>query len=589
MEKSYGLISIKSVQDYLGVRGPLGSVLARVVYGLLGLKKVNAYYPPVSSLHGPEFACGLMRELGVSVEPEGLDRIPAEGPIIIVCNHPYGMIDGLSLLSRVGTIRPDLKIITNFLLSGIENLKDCFMPVNPFADRPGLRSSLPGLRAAMNHLLSGGALAIFPAGQVSSYDNPQHVVRDIDWQPTMMKLVSGAGVPVVPVYFSGQNSDTFHRLGRISPVLRTIRLPYEMTNKHGYKFTMRVGPAVPAAEIASYKDMDELALYLRNRVYAMEGESGTVRTVNASEDVAPAQSPEAIRKELEARECDKLFEVGPYACYLSEYDDIPAIIQEIGVRRELTFRSVGEGTGKAIDLDSYDPYYKHLHLWIRDTCELVGCYRLGIGSDIMRDKGIRGFYSDFFYHYDDAMAPMLRQTIELGRSFVVEAHQNEPLPMDLLLKGVLYATAKTPGIRYFMGPASTSSWYPTLYRSLIYQYMVSNCLNKEYSKYVHPDSGYKPDFGRVVPDRILAAPSIEAFNRQLIRLSGGVYRVPALVKKYIKFGCSLLAFNVDHDFNDALDILVLVDTFHLSKDDIDSHTKEIEDKTEFYSRFHTKA
>ena len=135
-----------------------------------------------------------------------LEYLPKEGPFIVVSNHPYGAIDGMIMLSILGKIRPDIKILTNFMLSYIPNLSDNFFPVNPFTDKPGLKSSLGGLKMAKEHLRCGGALGLFPSGEVSSNVNKEKVVKDIPWQISVVKLIRNSGVPVVPLFFGGREN-----------------------------------------------------------------------------------------------------------------------------------------------------------------------------------------------------------------------------------------------------------------------------------------------------------------------------------------------------------------------------------------------
>ena len=195
---------------------------------------------------------------------------------------------------------------------------------------------------------------------------------------------------------------------------------------------------------------------------------------------------EMKEKEIASIAPDKLFEVGNYECYLSEAENIPELMHEIGVCREETFRAVGEGTNSSIDTDKYDTYYRHLVLWDKEKKMLVGAYRFGMGAQIMEKYGIDGFYSNTLFRYKKGFAGHLSQSMELGRSFVVPACQKDPLALMLLIKGIMYTLIKNPQVRYLIGPVSISAWYPYFYRSLMVHYLESRQSLPHLRKFVSP-------------------------------------------------------------------------------------------------------
>lgn len=381
------LINKSDIRKALPVKGPLGALIASCAMSLLGLNRINRLYPQFGAYKGREFTKEAMKTFGISTDilPEEVEYIPKEGPFIIVSNHPFGGWDGIVLYNTVAAVRPEFRILTNFILSMIPNLRDSFLAVNPFSDRKQLRSSLPGLKAAMETIERGGCVGIFPAGEVSTYYKGRRYPADKEWTHTVMKLVTSCKVPVLPVYFDGSNSRTFHLLGRIHPMLRTLSLPRELLRRSGGTVTMRIGRLIPAGEIARWSDPRELGRMLRNRVYAMEA---NVPRNEEGQQISAVQEPlmppvplSELRREMEA--LTPLFEASRYQCFLADTAQIPFMMQEIGRRREESFRQVGEGTGAEIDTDSFDTYYKHLILWDNEAGQLAGAYRLGIGREIM--------------------------------------------------------------------------------------------------------------------------------------------------------------------------------------------------------------
>lgn len=590
------VINKSDVKNAIKVKGVAGNLLADLLMRILGINKVNEIYSHISDYEGLEFADKLIEYLNVTCDvlPDELEYIPKDQPFIIVSNHPFGAIDGVMMLSVIGKQRPDLKILTNFILSYIPNLKNYFFPVNPFTDRPGMKSSLAGLKMAKEHLAAGGVLGLFPSGEVSSNKNKERVVKDIEWQPSIIKLIKGAGVPVVPVYFNGGNSRFFHLVGRVNPYLRTARLPHELANKRGKTISLRIGKPIMPTELEEFKDIKNLGKYLWNRTYALEANlpcGKTSQNVEVPEmelePVAPHVPAEKLCADIAAIASEKLFEVNSYECYMARTEQIPALMQEIAVCREETFRAVGEGTGKAVDTDEYDAYYRHLILWDKDKKALVGAYRLGMGEEIVPKYGLEGFYSNTLFRYKEKFAPYLQQSAELGRSFVVQSYQRDPLALMLLIKGLMYMAIKCPQVRYFIGPVSISAWYPYFYRSLMVHYLEQKQSVPELAGYVAPKYPFEPNFLRVNVDELVGnkMEALEKFDRFMFRMSNNRFRLPTLLKKYLKINAKILAFNVDPDFNYCVDGLIMLDLLTVPKSEIDQLSKEFEDKESVYKRF----
>ncbi len=589
------LINNSQVKKALKVKGPLGSVVAGAAMAVAGVNKINDIYSHISEFEGIEFAEELIKHLNITcnVDPKELEYIPKEGPFIIVSNHPFGAIDGVILLKTIGAVRPDIKILTNFLLSYIPNLEEKFFPVNPFTDKPGLRSSFKGLKMATEHLNNGRALGLFPAGEVSSNANPEKTIKDIEWQASIIKLIKNAGVPVIPVFFDGTNSKFFHCLGKIHPRLRTIRLPHELPNKKNKTVSLKIGFPVPATEIEEYSSIKELGEYLWNRTYSLEAnldKQPRKRRLKTQAVPAEIKSPldkDLLAKEIETIESDKLFEVNSYNCYLTEYNKIPNIIQEIGIRREMAFRDVGEGTNNEIDLDHYDSYYKHLILWDKSKQAIVGAYRLGFGDEILKTYGRNGLYCHTLFRYKQEFEQQLKRAIELGRSFVSLEYQKDPLALMLLIKGLFYTVIRYEHVKYLIGPVSISSSYPLFYRSMMIYYLQKCHAMPQFAKMISPKHQFVADFNKVNPHSLLdnKISSLEKFDRFMFRMSNSKYRIPTLLKKYLKINARIIGYNVDPDFNYCVDGLILLSLNELPYSEIDALSKEFEDKSAIYKRF----
>ncbi len=572
MAKQKEMFSREDLQRMLGVKGWLGKCLSGLIIKVLELDKVNRTQAKYASSMGPDFARDILQDQGITYDvPEGeLDRIPADGGFITISNHHFGSLDGLILCDTVGRRREDYKILTTFMLSLIPNLSPNFLPVNNLGGKNDARS-INSIRMALQHIKDGGALGLFPAGEVATYQkegkrtavSAQKVIEDKPWAPNMIRLIQKSGLPVVPIYFDGTNSRNFHFLGKIHPRLRTVRLVHELFNKRGTHIKVRIGQPVTPEEMAKFASAEELGAYLRNLTYALEVnciEEKKRADLQQMEPIMDPVDPAVVKAELESIPERILFECGDYRCYFTRPDDIPGVMTEIARLREVTFRTVGEGSGKAKDTDIYDTYYKHLILWNIPNGEIAGAYRVGVGKEVLQRP--EGFYTASLFAFREGLKPYLPKALELGRSFITPRYRKEVLPLKLLLSGILTAGANCEGAEYTLGPVSVSSDFPTFYKSLILRYFLKNHSMENAENVVAPKTPFTPDFLRVNPDALLSGcKSVEDLDRLLQYLSSGTLRLPVLFRKYACLGAKYVAFNIDKDFNtlDAFIILWLGD------------------------------
>lgn len=585
------VINKSEVKKSMKIPGIPGSLLAAMTMKIAGLDKLNELYDRLADYKGVEFSDKVLEflEITLNVNTSALENIPKEGGVVITSNHPFGGLDGLAALSILGKVRKDVKILTNFILSKVPNVSDHFIPINTtYAFGKFTAPTISGLRQAEEHLLKGGLLVIFPAGEVSSWNNQGKVVEDAEWMTYISRQVRRSKCPVIPMYFHGKNSKYFQWLGRISTKLSDLRFTGEIFDKKGKEIKVRIGSVIQHAELEKFQEDKIVAKFLRSRSYMLEAD-----TIEKDESVYTTRlgdfvPTDVLLKELEENKDAHLFDVGTLSCYLFNYSRIPNMMREIAVRREEAFRAVGEGTNNSLDTDPYDVYYKHLVLWDNTTKDLVGAYRLGLGADILREKGIHGFYADTLFRYSDKFAPVLEKCVELGRSFVCVSHQKDTLALMLLLKGLFYTLMKYPEYKYLIGPVSISSWYPMLYRSVMIHYLKQFHRNPAYDDMTNPKTPFVPDFGRVDPDALLfgKTANLELFDRYLLRMSGGQYRLPPLLKKYIKMGSKIIDYNVDPDFNYCVDGLIMLALEDIPTDDLDSLSREFGDREPIYRRFY---
>ena len=570
------VVTHSDLKKALGLKGIFGTCVAGLAYGYLRLGKINRLFDGAADYQGREFADHLIENMGITIDvsPEQLENIPKEGGFVLVSNHPFGGIEGVMLLSAIAKVRPDFKLMANFILSYIPNLKECFFSVNPFEKNPEWKSSVNGIKGAIQHIAAGNGLGVFPAGEVSRYHG-HDFPEDLLWSTSIARIIKNAGVPVIPVFWDGRNSKLFYAVDKIHTMLGTARLTKELINKHDRCFNLQIGKPILPAEVALYESPKDLAAYLRSRSYALEANIPTKAIERKEVKQAEIDAPTDLSlmlAELEAiREKSFLYSASDFDCYLADYQDIPNLMHEIARLREVTFRAIGEGTGKSLDQDEFDSYFKHLILWDKAKQRIVGCYRLGIGSEIIPKLGIKGFYVSTLVDFDDSFSEKLSHTIELGRSFVALDYQKEVLPLVLLLRGLSDVVVRYPEINHFIGPVSISSWYPKFYQSLIVRFVSEkHAIEDDLKDKVTPKTPFVPDYLKVDANVLLEnnMNGVDKFDKFLFRLSNGEYRLPTLFKKYLKLNAKFLCFNVDPDFNDTLDSLLFLTFTDFPEDEV---------------------
>lgn len=565
---------------------PILPLLSRVAK----IDKVNELYDDICSEEGIRAIDRLFEILDVELEcdKELLAHIPKEGPFIVVANHPFGALDGLAMIKLICEARPDFKVMANFLLQNVEPIQDYFLSVNPFEAMKGAYNNVSGLKQAMLHIEKGLPLGLFPAGEVSTFQGDLKTIADRKWQNSAIKIIKKAKVPVVPVYFDGANSRIFHLLGLIHPGLRTLALPSEMFRKKGKAIRMRIGKPIAAKDLDMFTNVDQLGRYLRAKTYAL-GSSFEVkrdyfrmfRFPQKADDIIPAIDPEIIRREIQSIESFRTLAYDTFDCYVVGSEYIPNILKEIGRLREVTFRAVGEGTNKSIDLDEYDLYYDHLILWDRKECKMAGAYRIGNGPEIMSRYGARGLYTSSLFRMSRKMNPILSQSIELGRSFIVQEYQKHRLSLFLLWKGILFYLLANERFRYIIGPVSISNSYQEVSKELIIQFIERHYFDKELSQHVEPRNAFRPKVKNVDTDVLLeaSASDIKKMDKIIADIEPSSFTMPVLLKKYLQQNAKILAFNADPKFNNALDGLMLLDLHNLPADTVETLKREMVEST----------
>lgn len=540
-------------------------------------KKLDDVAASLSAENSGSVFARLLSTLNVHYEvaERDLGCIPIKGPIIVVANHPFGILDGVIVADLLTHVRPDVKILTNRLLAQIPWLRDHCIFVDPFGTTESAHASRRGLREAIRWLNSDGALIVFPAGEVSHFSFKRPEVVDPAWSNTAARLARKLRVEVLPVYFNGRNSLTFQGLGLAHPRLRTLRLTHEFVSSRNKTVNVRIGSRVAREELARFEKDEDATQYLRWRTYFLRERDQIRKTErprslihhHAIEHLTPVAEPtsdERITAEIDSLDSKSLLcSNGEFDVYVATASEIPCVMHEIGRLREVTFRAVGEGSGRTLDLDEYDEYYKHLFVWDTKQQQLVGAYRFGDTAEILPAKGIPGLYTSSLFKYHQDFFSVMGPALEMGRSFVRQEYQRQYAPLMMLWKGIGAYIASHPESPVLFGAVSMSNDYKVASRELLVSFFQRERKNDAIGlvSMVKPRCPFR---GALIPDwetrsALKLLVSANDLNAPISDIEPDSKELPILIKQYLKLGGRILSFNVDRAFSNVLDGLVMVD------------------------------
>lgn len=556
------------------VKGPLANAAFGLFGGqvekFLGVKEINAVYRHLLGRGGANPFSTVLKILRIKivVAEEDLARIPKEGPLMVLANHPYGGADAVALGSVLADARSDFKLLANSLVWDIEPLRPWLLPVNPFGGREAAKQNVRTMRDALAHLKGGKCFAMFPAGEVSSLNLDKREIADPKWTHHAGKFVREAKATVVPVYFEGSNGAFFHAAGLVNPLARTALLIREFMKKRGTPIRMRIGEPIPFRKLEEFGDDEALTEFLRLKTYLLGKKTGEAAAPPAVEHVAKAReaiipqiSSDLIAAELASLPPESnLVELGNFSTHIFHGEALPHTLREIGRLREITFREVGEGTGKSCDVDDFDSWYEHLVLWDKKERRVAGAYRIGRTDRILEEHGKEGLYTATLFHFRSGFFARLDAALEMGRSFIISEYWRKPQCMPLLWRAIArYAYLKNYRVLY--GPVSISAEYSAVSRDLILAYLKKNKIDVNLAGLVRAKNPPRRNSLKAgeLESLIRSVDDIEQVSHLVSGIEKDKKPVPVLLKHYLKLNGRMLSFNIDPDFGDCLDGLVLVD------------------------------
>lgn len=553
------------------------SIIGGAVEKALAIDRINQLYYAVATLdddrHFLDRVLDVMN-IETKVSESDLQRIPKNGSLVVVANHPFGGIEGIILGALLRSVRPDVKLMANFLLKAIPDLHDSLIFVDPFDRDESAKINLKPIKESIRWLKEGGVLGVFPAGEVSHIDLRRGGIRDPEWSPTIARLIRLTESPALPVFFRGSNSLIFQILGMVHPRLRTGMLPRELLNKRNKTIEVRIGNLIPFKRLSEFDDDKAMMDYLRMRTYHLRRRKEEpkpifrkaifpIRMVKPEQvEVAPPVDSALLKTDIAKLPPSQLLvESGDFQVFFAEAEQIPNILREIGRLRELTFRGVGEGTGQAIDLDRFDDYYIHVFVWNKSKSEIVGAYRLGKSDEIVRRLGIKGLYTSTLFRYRKQLLQKIGPALEMGRSFVRPEYQKNFSPLMLLWKGIALYIADHPQYKILFGPVSVNNDYQSSSRQLLISFLKMNNFEPELAKLVKARKPplTNPFHAWQLRRQQAVVNDLDEIDALISDLETDLKGVPILLRQYLRLGGRLLGFNIDPSFGYCLDGLILVD------------------------------
>lgn len=514
-------------------------------------------YPKLSSFDFVEKALEHF-EIKISSTESEIEHIPVTGRVVITANHPIGSLDGFALLHTIRKLRPDVKVVANELLMAIEPLRDILLPVNNLSGKSLTRD----LKNIHQFLASEGALIIFPAGEVSRM-RPQGI-RDKKWEKGFLTFAERAKAPILPIHIQARNSLTFYATSFFYKPLASLLLVKEMFKHNHSSIKLSVGKSIPYSSYgeSQFSNVLKIKLLQKDLYRVAKNKPSVFKTESAiAHPVARVELKKALQK------CQRLGETSDdKQIYLYQNNQLSIILKELGRLRELTFRAVGEGTGNKRDLDNFDHQYMHLILWDADDLEIVGAYRFSPITRLLEGQDNTGLYTNKLFSYNKAINPYFEKGIELGRSFVQPRYWGKR-SLEYLWQGIGAFLAHNPQYRYLLGPVSLSAALPKRAQAvMVYFYRLYFPTQQDLA---HARASY--NIPEEINNELNHFFSEDDYLKDFVKLKAMMANmgvsVPTLYKQYTELceqgGVQFVDFNIDADFNNCIDGLVIVDLHYL--------------------------
>lgn len=478
---------------------------------------------------------------------------PSTGRCIIVGNHPFGGIEGVSLAKLLLDVRPDVKVLANRGLSIFPELQPLFIFTNPL--KSNAKGNRQSIEACAAHLEADGCLVLFPAGRVSYPARRGDPVLDHRWNRMVASLAKRFSCPVIPVFVQGQNRPHFYELGHLHKRMRMFLLLREMMASKGRPIGFYAGK--PVTTLPAAKDTSDMTKQLRLLTYLQDPSSTQSWPAESPPELQPIATPiasEVLAAEVAALPADQtLVEYKTFSVHYAMRSQVPNIVEEIRRLREESFRELDEGSGNPVDGDDFDDTYTQLFIFDQANKALIGAYRMGRTDLVQQNIGREGLYLHRMFEFGDDFINQTGPCLEMGRSFLVASQQRSFHGLLLLFKGIGAFVCKYPQYRHLYGTVSLSKQYTPLSVHLIQRFLAEPDAGATPRKaFEHPDH---PELLRYLEDGDRDIRVLEDLVKQIEPDGKGL---PALVKQYHQLGARFYCTGIDPNFASTPGLLLSV-------------------------------
>jgi len=506
--------------------------------------------------------------LGYEINNNGSPIIAEVGPLIVVANCPYGGVESIALLHMLLKHREDVKILGDRQLKNIAGLSESAITLHTeSADKPTYKNIL-AMRQAVRWLAKGGLLVVFPAVAATAGFSGMRAGKE-KWSASVSRLIAMTGASVVPLYIEKPGPFDRWLFSSLYARLTNTKTHEAVAHNRTKKMHLWVGKPIAASRLKRFGTDDETARYLRLHTHMLSSAkqpklqyvpASLSRKTSYEEIISPVSQSSLVSEISQLKPEQKLATSANLDVYLARPEEIPHSLREIGRLREITFRAVGEGTGKSIDIDQHDQIYLHLFLWDRENNQIAGAYRLGLTDRIIRQHGKKGLYSQTLFKLHTRFLENLSPAIELGRSFVCNEYQKSITPLMLLWKGIGTFLVRNPQYSTLFGPVSISNEYCSTSRQLLIEFLKMGSFDDPLRKFIKARHPYRGKMRQKWHKHDLAnIGSFEGLSDLISLLEDDGKGAPVLMRHYVNIGGRMLDFNVDKSFGNCVDGLVVVD------------------------------
>jgi hypothetical protein len=519
---------------------------------------------PTSSFHLPLGK----KDVLVHVQNKETGYLQMEGPYIVVCNRFSFKYEDAVMVATVRKYVDDFRLITtNRKADELLDDQRIVCIKKSLLDRwSESRESI--INYMQDCIKKKIPVFIFPSRRMTPYN-----FETIAWDKKLVRAIYDAGVPVIPMCIKAEDQlDNDSAQNVFKNALSVFHEDKPIALK------IRVGKPIGVEELKKFEQPKQFRRFLFTKTHAL-GSSVNVEKFYADNTdskrraVGERVAVDDLKQEIETIKKDYLVaQKGSIQVYVCPTLAIPHIMKEIGVLREITYRQEGEGSGKSTDIDEYDLYYRQIFIWDSKAEKIAGGYRVGCGDEIMNSYGRTGFYLHTLFKFEKEFDDIFRQSLDLGRSFVIKEYQKDAFPLFLLWKAIYAFLKQNEQYRYLMGPVSVSATYSPLSRQIIVAFLREHFLDKKLAEHVTPRHPFKETLG-FKKKKVLLQQFDGLFSdldKFIEDIEPGHHKIPVLLKQYIKQNSKFLGFNVDPDFSDALDCLILLDVKKLPSSTVEN-------------------